>query len=84
MAGRGAVGPKSGKYGAWVLQGPPHLERPAAHLDQVKLRLFCVPQAGCGAWVYHGWSKKLPAEVEVCAPIQLCARGSCPFWQECY
>jgi hypothetical protein len=34
-----------GKYGPWVLQGPPNLERaPPTPARDVKLRLFCVPQ----------------------------------------
>jgi hypothetical protein len=34
-----------GKYGPWVLQGPPNLERaPPTTARDVKLRLFCVPQ----------------------------------------
>ena len=26
----------------------------------VRLRVLCVPQAGMGAWAYHGWQKHMP------------------------
>lgn len=29
------------------------------------LRLFCFPQAGAGAWVFHGWQERLSPFVEV-------------------
>jgi medium-chain acyl-[acyl-carrier-protein] hydrolase len=43
-------------------------ERPRA-----QLRLFCLPYAGAGASVYHGWAAELPASIEVCA-VQLPGR----------
>jgi medium-chain acyl-[acyl-carrier-protein] hydrolase len=42
---------------------------------QAKMRLFCFPYAGGSAQLYHKWSAKLPASVEVC-PIQLPGRGN--------
>lgn len=63
------------KYGKWILQGPAHLERPEVPPEKVRVRLFAIPQAGCGAWAYHGWTKKLPEWVEV-MPIELPGRNS--------
>lgn len=63
-----------GKYGKWILQGPDEQQR-AADAHPVRLRLFCVPQAGCGAWSFHGWSRHLPADVEV-MPLELPGRNS--------
>ncbi|KAK3278689.1 hypothetical protein CYMTET_13396 [Cymbomonas tetramitiformis] len=64
-----------GKYGKWINQGPAHLERPEVPPDSVQLRLFAIPQAGCGAWAYHGWSKQLPEWVEV-MPVELPGRNT--------
>ena len=61
-------------YGKWILQGPNELLRTAG-APPVRLRLFCVPQAGCGAWSFHGWTQHLPADVEV-MPIELPGRNS--------
>ena len=41
----------------------------------MRLRLFCLPQAGCGAWSYHGWQKRLPPHVEV-LPVEYPGRNS--------
>ncbi|MFJ9948563.1 thioesterase II family protein [Kitasatospora sp. NPDC091207] len=41
----------------WVL-------RPAAPRPGSRLRLVCVPYAGGGAAVFHGWADRLPAVVE--------------------
>jgi medium-chain acyl-[acyl-carrier-protein] hydrolase len=49
----------------WVIR---FRERP-----QARLRLFCLPYAGGGASVYHGWAVDLPSHVEVCA-VQLPGR----------
>ncbi|HEX5709308.1 MAG TPA: thioesterase II family protein [Pyrinomonadaceae bacterium] len=51
----------------WVVR-----QRPAA---QAALRLFCLPYAGGGAYIYRDWAEHLPAKVEVC-PIQLPGRGN--------
>mmetsp|Transcript_46070 Transcript_46070/g.87902 ORF Transcript_46070/g.87902 Transcript_46070/m.87902 type:complete len:281 (-) Transcript_46070:529-1371(-) len=65
-----------GRYGKWILQGPALQERnPPTPDESVKMRLFCVPQAGCGAWVYHGWTHKLPPDIEV-MPLELPGRNS--------
>ena len=41
-----------------------------------RLRLFCLPQAGAGAWCFHnGWSARLPPDVEV-LPVELPGRNS--------
>ena len=60
------MGNPVGKYGPWVLQGPPNLERtPPTTARDVKLRLFCVPQVrkalpydfvGVGWTLRHGKS----------------------------
>ena len=39
------------------------------------LRLFCFPQAGAGAWVFHGWQTQLPEFVEV-MPVELPGRNT--------
>ena len=44
----------------------------------VALRLFCVPQAGCGAWSFHAWDALLSSvapRVEV-MPLELPGRNS--------
>ena len=51
----------------WVMR-----QRPA---PQAALRLFCLPYAGGGAYIYRDWVEHLPAKVEVC-PIQLPGRGN--------
>ena len=53
--------------GRWLLRFP---RRPDA-----RLRLVCVPGAGCTASMFHGWAEMLPDEVEVCA-VQVPGRGS--------
>ena len=58
-------------YGRWILKAP-NQRAPSAN---VKLRIFCVPLAGTGAWAYHGWGNALPAAVEV-LPIELPGRNS--------
>lgn len=40
---------------------------------RVRLRLFCIPYAGCGASVFRTWSDNFPQEVHVC-PVQLHGR----------
>lgn len=39
-----------------------------------KLRLFCFPYAGAGAFIYKGWADHLPDTIEVW-PVQLPGRG---------
>jgi medium-chain acyl-[acyl-carrier-protein] hydrolase len=34
---------------------------------RARVRLFCVPSAGCGPSMYHHWSSRFGADVEVCA-----------------
>jgi medium-chain acyl-[acyl-carrier-protein] hydrolase len=41
--------------------------------DKARVRLFCFPYAGGGAYIFRGWSKGLPPTVEVCS-IQLPGR----------
>ena len=53
----------------WILK-PPGEQSAGA-----KLRLFCVPPLATGAYVYHDWSKLLPAQVEL-MPIELPGRNS--------
>ena len=47
----------------------------AAIVRPVVLRLFAIPPAGMGAWIYHGWQAKMPSGVELC-PIELPSRSS--------
>lgn len=50
--------------GGWVLKPP----GAAAADSGTRLRLFCFPMAGQGAYMYHGWAEALAAEgVEVSA-----------------
>ena len=60
-------------YGPWILQGP----REKRRKDEAEpaLRLFCIPQAGMGAWAFHGWQKELGSDIEV-MPIELPGRNS--------
>lgn len=43
----------------WVVRRRPD---PAA-----RLRLFCLPYAGGGTRLFHGWEEELPEQIEVCA-----------------
>ena len=61
-------------YGAWILRGPEERSRPPG-AGPPRLRLFCLPQAGAGAWCFHGWSARLPPDVEV-LPVELPGRNS--------
>ena len=40
-----------------------------------KLHLICIPQAGMGAWAFHGWQASFPPTVEV-LPVELPGRNS--------
>jgi len=69
----GAAERRRQPYAPWVLQGPkePPPEAP-------RLRLFCIPQAGMGAWAFHGWQDALAGGcpgVEV-MPVELPGRNS--------
>lgn len=54
------------KRNSWVVVHKPN--------SRAKLRLFCFPYAGGGAYIYRSWSDTLPPFVEVCS-IQLPGRG---------
>lgn len=41
--------------------------------DKARVRLFCFPYAGGGAYIFRGWPKGLPPTVEVCS-VQLPGR----------
>jgi surfactin synthase thioesterase subunit len=41
--------------------------------SEARVRLFCLPHAGAGTAVYHGWKRLLPSAIEVC-PIQIPGR----------
>lgn len=64
-------------YGPWILQSP----KDVAVLDaegedfEPTMRLFCIPQAGMGAWAFHGWQEALGPAIEV-MPIELPGRNS--------
>ena len=60
-------------YGRWVLQGP----KEPPPVPAARCRLFCFPQAGMGAWAFHGWQAALQdalPELEV-MPVELPGRG---------
>ena len=44
-------------------------------IDSSAIKLFCVPQAGMGAWVYQAWSERLAPHVKVRTglPCQCCS-----------
>lgn len=42
---------------------------------RAKLRLFCFPAAGMGAWVFHKWEARLPDFVEI-MPVEFPGRNS--------
>ena len=70
---RGGKAPAPQPYGPWVLQGPKEPPPAAA-----RCRLFCFPQAGMGAWAFHGWQAALQddlPELEV-MPVELPGRNS--------
>lgn len=54
----------------WILRDPT-----ASARTDPSLRVFCLPQAGCGAWSYHGWQNRLPPHVEV-LPVEYPGRNS--------
>lgn len=61
-----------GKYGVWVDQG---LSAKFVSPMYVKVRVLAIPQAGMGAWAFHGWQEKLPKSVEM-LPVELPGRNS--------
>ena len=54
-----------------IHRGPEDAVDPAG----VRMRLLCVPQAGTGSFIYHGWQKLLPTWLEV-APVEIPGRFS--------
>lgn len=62
------MGSMAGKS-PWICQAMDRVER------QGKVRLFCFPAAGMGAWVFHKWEEGLPDFVEV-MPVEFPGRGS--------
>lgn len=57
----------------WILRDPAAAPRVG---PDPSLRLFCLPQAGCGAWAFHGlWQTRLPPHVEV-LPVEYPGRNS--------
>ena len=57
----------------WILRDPAATS--AERGAPVSLRVICLPQAGCGAWSYHGWQNRLPPHVEV-LPVEYPGRNS--------
>lgn len=49
----------------WVTRAKP--------VDEVNMRLFCLPYAGGGASVFNGWENKVTAGIDIC-PVQLPGR----------
>ena len=41
----------------------------------MRLRVVCVPQAGMGAWAFHGWQEHFRPEVEI-FPVEIPGRNS--------
>ena len=67
-----AAGPKAIPGATKVIhRGPEDAVDPSA----VRMRLLCVPQAGTGSFIYHGWQKLLPPWLEV-APVEIPGRFS--------
>ena len=62
---------KKQRYGPWVDQGP------TSSIDHAKVRtrVLAIPQAGMGAWAFHGWQASLPETVEL-LPVELPGRNS--------
>ena len=58
----------------WILRDPACANR-APDAPAVGLRVICLPQAGAGAYAFHGWQKRLPPHVEVC-PVEYPGRNS--------
>ncbi len=62
----------------WILRAPN--QQP---LTDPKLRLFCIPHAGSGAYTYHSWIGRLPDGVEVssiiCILSSFCRTEHAPF-----
>lgn len=56
------------RYGPWIDQGPS-----SADQCKVRVRVLAIPQAGMGAWAFHGW--EVPETVEV-LPVELPGRNS--------
>ena len=46
-----------------------------ADRSKIRLRIICVPQAGMGAWAFHGWQKAMPPGIEV-LPVEPPGRNS--------
>ena len=42
---------------------------------RAQVRVLAIPQAGMGAWAFHGWQEKLPKSVEM-LPVELPGRNS--------
>ena len=61
---------KKQRYGPWVDQGPTSIDH-----TKVRMRVLAVPQAGMGAWAFHGWQAALPETVEL-LPVELPGRNS--------
>lgn len=55
-----------------ICKGPHDALETEAHIT---LRVICVPQAGMGAWAFHGWQAHMPAGVEV-MPVEMPGRNS--------
>ena len=58
------------RYGPWVDQGPTSTDP-----SKVRMRVLAIPQAGMGAWAFHGWQAALPETVEL-LPVELPGRNS--------
>ncbi|KAJ8600973.1 hypothetical protein CTAYLR_006312 [Chrysophaeum taylorii] len=59
------------KYGAWVDLGP----KVEVEETMVGIRVICIPQAGMGAWAFHGWQAKVGPRIEI-IPVELPGRNT--------
>jgi medium-chain acyl-[acyl-carrier-protein] hydrolase len=47
----------------------------AVDSSEMRLNVLCIPQAGMGAWAFHGWQAHMPPGVEV-LPVEMPGRNS--------
>lgn len=52
-------------------------------VTQDAVKLFCVPQAGMGAWVFQAWAEKLAPNIQVCCQHELVALSSVFLTKNC-
>eukprot|EP00878_Enallax_costatus_P021992 GHUV01023314.1.p1 GENE.GHUV01023314.1~~GHUV01023314.1.p1 ORF type:complete len:203 (+),score=34.45 GHUV01023314.1:785-1393(+) len=55
--------------------GPWFIPKRVVETNSDAIKLFCLPQAGMGAWAYQSWSERLAPQIQV-LPIELPGHGS--------